>query len=274
MKGILISVGNRPQVEMLTDDEAGVLFKAIFAYVEDGTVMVTENRTLAIVFSVIRTQIDIATEKYTIKCEKNREIALERERRKQEESYTNVHERTRTYTNVTNNNNNKNKKEKENKNIKENIDINKDKSLCVANATAPARKIDYDAILAFWNEQMEINGANIPKIREMSNDRKRWIRARFAECKNGIEDIKLVIQKAAVSDFMNRRCDGSWLADFDWIFEKKRNFEKVLGKRYDNEENVKPLNTPNHGTSRRDIEEMQRRDEAAALVARLIAENE
>lgn len=114
-----------------------------------------------------------------------------------------------------------------------------------AHSKKPATRIDYDAILSFWNEQMEINGANIPKIREMSKDRKRWIKARLAECKKGIEDIKLVIQKAAVSDFMNRRCGGSWLADFEWIFKKKINFEKVLNKRYDND----------YGTSRRDDDE-------------------
>ena len=160
-------------------------------------------------------------------------------------------------------------------NNKEDNKDSKDKSLQVANATAPARRIDYNSILAFFNEQMEINGANIQKIDEISDSEKRWIRARLAKQKYGIEDIKKAIQKAAVSDFMNGRCRGSdWIADLGWIVKTEENLRKVLKGNYDNKEIVKSINTQNHGTSRRDIEEMQRRDEAAALVARLIAENE
>lgn len=272
VKGIFINVDNRAQVDMLTDEEAGVLFKAVFAYVDDGKEIETNNRSLAIVFSVFRTQIDNAAEKYAIKCERNREIALEGWRVKKEldanvcermRTQTNVHEHTQTYANAANINKNKIKiKEKENNNIE------------VANATIRVReaKIDYDAILVFFNEEIERNNSSISKIKKMTDKRKRLLKARLAA--NSLDDLKLVIHKAATSDFMNGRCRGNWVADFDWLIQSEENFTKVLEATYDNKELVKSINTSDYGTSRRDIEEIRRRDEAAALVSRLIAENE
>ena len=99
-KGMLINTEARGQVDMLTDEEAGKLFKALLGYACTGTPIDTDNRLLRVVFEGMRAQIDTATERYNYKCERNRQIALDRERRKREEAEartcTNVHKRART----------------------------------------------------------------------------------------------------------------------------------------------------------------------------------
>lgn len=72
-----------PHIEHLSDNEAGVLFKAILRYVNMG-----ESPSLTgasfMAYSFISSQIDRDFEKYEEKCRKNKEIALERERKKRE----------------------------------------------------------------------------------------------------------------------------------------------------------------------------------------------
>lgn len=96
---MLLSSG-RKAVDLLTDEEAGQLFKAIYAYYCDGTIFETESRVLRLVFNQMQEMIDLHNESYTARCQRNKEIAEERERKKREQNGTNVNERTRTYTNV------------------------------------------------------------------------------------------------------------------------------------------------------------------------------
>ena len=100
-KGMLISLDIRQQVELLSNEEAGELFKALLAYANEGTPISTENRLLSVVFAGLRSQLDCAAEMYAKRCEKNKAIAIERERNKREQAAsTNVHEEARTCTNV------------------------------------------------------------------------------------------------------------------------------------------------------------------------------
>lgn len=63
------------QLEELTDEEVGRLFRAVFRYASYGEVpQLTGNERF--VFPAIRGQIDRDVEKYEALCEKNRENAL------------------------------------------------------------------------------------------------------------------------------------------------------------------------------------------------------
>ena len=96
---MLLSSG-RKAVDLLTDEEAGQLFKAIYAYYCDGTIFETESRVLRLVFNQMQEMIDLHKESYTARCQRNKEIAEERWAKKRMQSDTNVHERVRTHTNV------------------------------------------------------------------------------------------------------------------------------------------------------------------------------
>jgi len=74
------------------------VYDAIKVYVTTGKVPSDLSQLAKAVFSFIRRDLERTIEKYNAKCQRNREIAIEREKRKKDT--TNVHERARTYTNV------------------------------------------------------------------------------------------------------------------------------------------------------------------------------
>lgn len=221
-KGMLINTEARGQVDMLTDEEAGQLFKALLGYACTGTPIATDNRLLRVVFEGMRAQIDTATERYNSKCERNRQIALDRERRKREDA------EARTCTNVTkkeNNNNiilldnnNKNKEKEEDK--KE-----------VIGAGAPHLPIDLKALAVYFNDQVFNAGSIIKPVRSIERQRAQAVSARCREY--GKEAVRDVIRKAVMSDFLNGKNDRAWVASFDWLM-KPNNFAKVLEGNYDN----------------------------------------
>ncbi|MCD7890682.1 MAG: DUF6291 domain-containing protein [Ruminococcus sp.] len=71
-------------INMLSDEEAGMLMKAVFMYAETGEVPELQGMT-KMAFSFISSQLDRDREKYEERCQKNHEIALEREQKKREE---------------------------------------------------------------------------------------------------------------------------------------------------------------------------------------------
>ena len=101
-KSIILHTDSAEQWNMLTDDKAGKLIKALLVYSQTGEQIETEDGMLKMAFSFISAQLDRDREKYDEKCAKNKRIADEREkkkiaeREKREQEETNVHERART----------------------------------------------------------------------------------------------------------------------------------------------------------------------------------
>ena len=75
LKTFLLYAEAAPQIDLLSDEEAGQLFKALFHYVADGEELVTNNRVLAMTFTVFKAQIDRGATKYEEVCQKRREAA-------------------------------------------------------------------------------------------------------------------------------------------------------------------------------------------------------
>ena len=93
------------------------------------------------------------------------------------------------------------------------------------------KQIATDELLRYWNSAME--GRVISKINRITEKRAKLIKIRLSNFTP--EDIFKVIDKAAISDFLNGRVGTrGWVANFDWIFENESNFIKVLEGRYDN----------------------------------------
>ena len=74
---ILLFTDQRVAIDYLSDDDAGQLFKAIYAYADEGN-MPNFNGPMMSLFTVIRTQIDRSREAYKAKCEKNSANAKKR----------------------------------------------------------------------------------------------------------------------------------------------------------------------------------------------------
>ena len=167
-----------------------------------------------------------------------------------------------------------NKNNKKHKN-KEELDTNVSSSVEVSPDQKPTKeeKIDFSGLLEFFNKTMESSNAVVPKIKSMSERRKKNIRARVRE--HGKRAVFEVITKAGTSDFLNGRNKNGWVADFDWIF-RPNNFPKVLEGNYDNRPN-----TQINGNNRTSTYQEQRAAELtklagdySAIIARRLAEDD
>lgn len=83
-----------------------------------------------------------------------------------------------------------------------------------------------EEVCAYFNQCVGDRG--MPVIRMMTVKRKATIDARVREY--GLEKVKMMIDKAARSSFLNG--SNGWMANFDWIM-RPNNFVKVLEGNYD-----------------------------------------
>lgn len=242
-------------IEGLTDEQLGQLTRAIFLYARDGKTISLEP-VVRMAFAFIKDNIERNQDKYQAKCEKNRQIALERERKKREArekaGNTNVHERSRTCENNTNvherspyDNDNDNEYDNDNDVSKE-TDILEPSKEGIQSASvkteAPdggkvskSQKIDYAAVKEYWNRKHDETKSAMPPITLMTENRKVMVKARVRQCKGDMKTLYRVIDIAMASDFMNGNNKHGWLGKFDWIFGNEQNFAKVLEGNFNNE---------------------------------------
>lgn len=238
-------------IERLTDEQLGQLTRAIFLYARDGEIICLEP-VVRMAFAFIKDNIERNQDKYQAKCEKNRQIALERERKKREArekaGNTNVHERARTCKNNTNvherspyDNDNDNEYDNDNDVSKEtdnNIPSKEGLSISENPKVDPAKrcaKIDFAAIKEYWNTKHDQSGSVMRRLTLMSDQRKGNVRSRIREYGGDVQMVYKAIDKAMASDFMNGKNGKGWVASFDWMMCPS-NFPKVLEGNYDNEQ--------------------------------------
>ena len=235
-------------IEGLTDEQLGQLTRAIFLYARDGKTINLEP-VVRMAFAFIKDNIERNQDKYQAKCEKNRQIALERERKKREArekaGNTNVHERTRTCENNTNvherspydnDNDNDVSKETDIEPSKEGIESASVKTEAPGGGKgSKSQKIDYAAVKEYWNRKHDETKSEMPPITLMTENRKVMVKARVRQCKGDVKTLYRVIDIAMASDFMNGNNKHGWLGKFDWIFGNEQNFAKVLEGNFNNE---------------------------------------
>lgn len=241
-------------IEGLTDEQLGQLTRAIFLYARDGKTINLEP-VVRMAFAFIKDNIERNQDKYQAKCEKNRQIALERERKKREArekaGNTNVHERARTCENNTNVHerspyDNDNDNEYDNDVSKETNILEPSKEgiqSASVKTEAPgggkvskSQNIDYAAVKEYWNRKHDETKSAMPPITLMTENRKVMVKARVRQCKGDVKTLYRVIDIAMASDFMNGNNKHGWLGKFDWIFGNEQNFAKVLEGNFNNSE--------------------------------------
>jgi len=89
----------------------------------------------------------------------------------------------------------------------------------------PEFEYEYD-IEQYWNA----NTKEIPKIKSLTDTRKKALRSRVQE--HGIEIVKDVIAYVCQNPFMNGENESGWKASFDWVM-KKQNFQKIIEGNYE-----------------------------------------
>lgn len=129
-KSFMIYLDNEKQVNMLTDEQAGKLFKALFEFAKDGTETDFNDGMIAMAFSFMTDSIKRDTEKYESICQKRAENIKKRWNKKQDEGNTND---TNVYNcNFCNTNHTHIDKDKD---IDKDIDKDKDKEIDINKRT-------------------------------------------------------------------------------------------------------------------------------------------
>ena len=107
-----------------------------------------------------------------------------------------------------------------------------ERSLCAEAQSSSSS--DYSEVVKYWNEAVEKHGSAMRPLRGLTDNRKAAIRARLREHKpNGMEAIRQMIDKAAVSDFLNGRNSRNAIFTFDRLMSPSM-FQKTLEGNYDN----------------------------------------
>lgn len=106
-------------------------------------------------------------------------------------------------------------------------------------------RVNYQAVVELFNKTCP----SLPQVRDLTDQRKRAIKARFREG-NTIEDFQEVFAKVQGSDFLTGK-NGGWQCGFDWIL-KPSNWQKIKEGNYDNgvKRNTNP--TLNYAQRRRE----------------------
>lgn len=99
-KSFMIYKDNRILFDRQSDESAGKLIKAIFAYTCDGAILETSDDLLGVSFEMIKNNLDRDAQKYEETCARNSENQKKRWL-KNDTSYTTVYDRIAPYTNDT-----------------------------------------------------------------------------------------------------------------------------------------------------------------------------
>lgn len=206
-------------IDMMTDEQAGQLIKAIFAF-ETGESVPDLEPALLFAFQLIADRLEKDNTAYSEKCKKNTEIAKKREasrkstnvhERDDEKDSTNVHERAQTYTNV------------HERHLYDSDSDNDSDSESIKSAT---HSYDYQRIVDAYNDTCQ----SLPQVQKLTDERKRKIKARLAKYSEA--DLQTAFDKINKSDFAR---SANWCS-FDWIVKSDGNLAKILEGNYDNKD--------------------------------------
>ena len=226
---------------LIDDVQAGQLFRMIVDYANGEELTPAKDMGVRMAFEIIRAGLDANVQAYEEMCEKRREsgrlggLAKAGKGKQTLANEANATKLSKGKQNLANlskvsNNNIIQYNIKQNNIIEES---NKEES----NDSLSSCELDFARLLEFFNSQLKKNNSLIPSIKQLSDARKKTLKARAREY--GKEALVKVFQKAAISDFLNGKNDRSFTASFDWLL-KPTNFPKVLEGNYDNPVKDKP----------------------------------
>lgn len=205
-------------VTMLTDEQAGCLFKALMNYAKNGSVIEASDPLVSFAFRAMSAQINASNKKYADKCEQNRQNILKRytntgnsnDGRHDLLSNTDVYE---TYERIPIDREidkidkiDKIERKKERKN-----NIAEDKS-------SVSSHDDSSEVMRYWNKSIKAQMSAIRPLKVMSKKRQAAIRARLHECGGDINQIYRMIDNAVTSAFLNGKNKDSKIFTFDQLF--------------------------------------------------------
>lgn len=225
---------------MLTDEQAGKLFKALFAFAKDGIETDFDDGVIAMIFSFMSDSIKRDTEKYESICQKRAENIKKRWNKKQDESNTN---NTNVYncnfcntnhTHIDKDNDMDKEKDIDNDNdMDKDMEKDKEKESLVTSTTLQTQQI-----LNLYNQIC----VSLPKIRKLSTSCQKDVEKIISTYSE--DEIREAFEKAEKSVFLKGKKNSDkfkdWKADFIWIV-KEEHFINLFNGKYDNTEDDEKL---------------------------------
>ena len=232
-KGFISYGEYEEQVLMLTDEEAGQLYKALYAYSKRGEELELTGMA-KMLFSVLKMKIDHDTDKYKEKVERNKENGAKGGRPRKQ---TDNSELTENRMDISENPKNptvfsENPKKAKKANLNLNLNLNLNNKDTISNEIVvkePPKIVPnvYQQVVDMYNSIC----VSLPKVKTISDGRIRAIKARLA--KHDMNELETVFHNAEMSDFLSGR-NGRWSScSFDWLM-KENNMLKVLEGNYAN----------------------------------------
>ena len=237
-------------IEMLTMEQRGELFTALYEYAINEKTTEFDNGMVKMAFSFMKAQIARDFEKYREKCETMRENAKKRcavtdDSAKASNCYQKLNKKAKASkcSQEEEKEKEKYKEEEKEKEKKENKDNKKEKEREQKEdfknsslSDSLSSLIDYDSVMYSFNH----NCVYLSKIDKMTDSRKKAV-DNAAKILGNITFNEL-FTRVQDSDFLSGK-NGKWYGcNFDWIL-KPENLKKILSGAYDNPA-PKPVTKP------------------------------
>lgn len=240
---------------MLDNEKSGILFRLIVDYVSgdktlpvDGEMRPTGIQEVDLAFAIVRAGLDSNQRSYEDICEARREAGRKgakttNEKKRQSRQKSANAEKSANIGKASKNGKIGKIGYNENKEPNGSYDIlyNKKKSSNEDSQKETDVSFSPADLVVFFNSWMDEENAMIPRIKSLSDQRKKCVGARIREY--GKPALSTVIRKAAASDFLNGKNGRDFIATFDWLM-KPTNFPKVLEGNYDNHEQQQKAEQP------------------------------
>ena len=112
-KSFILYIERKKEIDMLSNEQCGILFKAIFEYVDTGNIPEFEDLAVKLMFSVFKAQINREAEKWKETCRKRSEAGKkgmatrwgDNKNNKVKQNITSDNKTKQTITNITDNDN-------------------------------------------------------------------------------------------------------------------------------------------------------------------------
>lgn len=112
-KSFILYIERKKEIDMLSNEQCGILFKAIFEYVDTGNIPEIEDLAVKLMFSVFKAQINREAEKWKETCRKRSEAGKkgmatrwgDNKNNKVKQNITSDNKTKQTITNITDNDN-------------------------------------------------------------------------------------------------------------------------------------------------------------------------
>ena len=213
-KSFLVYYDMIEQLDILTDVEVGMLFRAVVLFAKEGVIPKFDDKALTVLFLGMKSQIERDAQKYQERCDKNRNAANNRWRKENNLSP----QQSKTDANAYNC-------------MQTDADIDKDTDIDKENVSSSDKdisNIDYKKVIDWYNNTVKPIG--LPTIMTMNNKRITLFEKIITEYGRNslIKAFEMVKRSSYLRGDTNRHIKMS----FDWLFTED-NYVKVLEGKYD-----------------------------------------